>query len=221
VFAKVWTFLGKEFLVEWRERYALSGILLYLLSTIFIVYFSFKLKLNHLNSTVWNALYWIIILFVGINAVAKSFMQESQHKVLYYYTIISPLHIIISRMLYNFALMLGLSLLGLLVFILVVGNPVLTYELFLLNVFLGVTALSVTFTLVSGIASKGQNKSTLMAVLGFPLIIPILLLCVKVSDSAMLGMSITGSGDELLSLLAINLISISMTLILFPYLWRN
>jgi len=60
-----------------------------------------------------------------------------------------------------------------------------------------------------------------MAVLGFPLIIPILLLCVKVSDSAMLGMSITGSGDELLSLLAINLISISMTLILFPYLWRN
>jgi hypothetical protein len=44
---------------------------------------------------VWNSLYWIIILFSAVNAVAKSFVQEHQGRQLYYYMIASPEAIIL------------------------------------------------------------------------------------------------------------------------------
>ena len=66
----------KEWKVEWRNRYALNGLLLYLISTIFICYMSFNVKVNQLNPLTWNALFWIIMLFAAVNAIAKSFMHE-------------------------------------------------------------------------------------------------------------------------------------------------
>jgi hypothetical protein len=36
---------------------------------------------------VWNGLFWTIQIFVCVNAVAKSFLQESRARMLYFYTI--------------------------------------------------------------------------------------------------------------------------------------
>ena len=51
------TLIKKEFLSEWRQRYALNGIILYLASTIFVVYMSFKLKAGAIDEPTWNALF--------------------------------------------------------------------------------------------------------------------------------------------------------------------
>ena len=53
--------LGKELILEWRQKYALNGILLYLTSTIFICYLSFSLGSGQINAASWNALLWIIL----------------------------------------------------------------------------------------------------------------------------------------------------------------
>src|SRR6185503_19853328 len=79
--------IGKELLIEWRQRYALGGMLLYVIVTVFICYLSFK---NVIEVSTWNALFWIIILFASINLSAKSFLQESKGRLLYYYTLSSP-----------------------------------------------------------------------------------------------------------------------------------
>ena len=60
----------KEMMLEWRQKYALGGILLYVTSTVFVVFLSFVKVLPD----VWNALFWIISLFASVNAVAKSFV---------------------------------------------------------------------------------------------------------------------------------------------------
>ena len=109
---KVLTLMLKEWKVEWRNRYALNGLLLYLISTIFICYMSFNVKVNQLNPLTWNALFWIIMLFAAVNAIAKSFMHEKPGHLLYYYTLFSPQTLIIARLLYNALLMLVLALSG-------------------------------------------------------------------------------------------------------------
>lgn len=214
-------FIKKELKIEWRNKYALNGILLYLVSTIFICYLSFNVKANQLNVVTWNALFWIIILFASINAVAKSFIQEKQERLLYYYTIISPQALIFARIVYNALLLALVALLGFFFYSLILGNPVINIWLFLAIILLASVGFSSTLTLISAIASKAGNNQTLMAVLGFPIILPMLLMVIKVSKNAIDGLELAASIDELITLLAINIIVGAVSFLLFPYLWRS
>ncbi|MCA6078260.1 heme exporter protein CcmB [Fulvivirga sedimenti] len=213
--------IAKEWQVEWRQRYALNGLLLYLVSTIFICYLSFNVKVNQLNPLTWNALFWIILLFSAVNAVAKSFMQEHQGRLLYYYSLFSPQVLILARLIYNTALMLGLSIVGFLMYALVLGNPVGDMAYFFLSVVLGSMGFSVTFTMISAIAAKAGNNQTLMAILGFPIVLPMLLMVIKLSKNALDGLERSASTDELLTLIAINVLVGAVSFLLFPYLWRT
>jgi heme exporter protein B len=48
-----------------------------------------------------------------------------------------------------------------------------------------------------------------------------LLMLMKVSKNAMDGLDWASSSDEILTLLAINAIVVSLSYVLFPYLWRS
>ncbi len=213
--------LKKEIILEWRTRYALNGILLYVVGAVFICYLSFRLRGGALNVVTWNALFWIIMLFAAVNAVGKSFLQEQRGRLIYYYTIASPQGIIVAKMLYNTLLLLLLATICLVVFSVVMGNEVQNGGLFTVNLLLGAVGFSVTLTMVAGIAAKASNSSTLMAVLSFPIMIPLLLMVMKISKNAIDGLDPTVSYDELVVLLAINGIVASLSYILFPYLWRS
>jgi heme exporter protein B len=213
--------IQKEITLEWRQKYAINGILLYVVSAVFITYLSVGAKQGNIGVPTWNALYWIIIMFSAVNAVAKSFVQEHQGRQLYYYMIASPESIIISKMIYNTILTLILALLGYLVFSIILGNPVADQGMFVLNLILGAVGFSACLTMVSGIASKASNNATLMAILSFPVIIPILLMAIRVSKNAIDGLDWSVSVDKIITLIAINAIVAVTAYILFPYLWRS
>lgn len=75
--------IKKDILLETRQQYTFYGILLYVASTIFVVY----LSMGQPEDRVWNALFWVVQLFICINAVAKSFLAESRGRMLYFYSI--------------------------------------------------------------------------------------------------------------------------------------
>jgi heme exporter protein B len=205
----------KEIKLEWRLKYAFSGVLLYLFSTVFIIYIS----LFEMKPEIWNALFWIILLFTSVNAIAKSFLQESSGRLLYYYFIVSPQAVLLSKMIYNTALMLLLSVLGLIVYSILVGNPVSLPLYFLFTVVAGSISFSLIFTMMSAIASKAGNNFTLMAILSFPVIIPVLLLLMKLSLSSITGNAFPLKDFFLLALM--DVIVVMTAYILFPYLWRD
>jgi heme exporter protein B len=217
--------LKKEVILEWRSKYAFNGILLYIVSTVFVCYISFNLNPGFKESEgypiVWNILFWIIMLFASVNAIAKSFLQESKARLLYYYSIADPKAIIISKTIYNALLMALLSVLALLVYMLFFPNTVNDLLFYFVAVLLGSMSFSTVFTMLSAIASKAGNNGTLMAILSFPVIIPVILLLVKVSKAAMDGIDRSLSFGNIGVLLAINVIVIASSLILFPYLWRD
>ncbi|MFT5884256.1 MAG: heme exporter protein B [Arcticibacterium sp.] len=213
--------LGKELTLEWRNKYAFNGMILYLVSTVFICYLSFRIKSNALSPPVWNTLFWIIILFTAINAISKSFSQESNHRQGYYYSLVSPEAVILSKLLYNFILMLLLAFIGFGIYILFLLNPVQNIPLYLLSLVLGALGFSGVLTLVAGIASKAENTGSLMALLSFPIIIPMLLMLMRLSKNAMDGLAFSVSKDEIMTLVGIDIIVIALSFILFPYLWKS
>ncbi len=218
---ETWALVKKEVLIELRMKYAVSGMILYLVSSIFLGYITFSLGKASLNVPTWNVLFWVIMLFVATNSTAKSFVQESKGLLLYYYSIASPLSIILSKIIFNCMLMLFLMVFGFVIYSLLLGNIVADIPLFLLNLCVGAIGFSCTFTMISSIASKASNSGTLMAILGFPIIIPMLLLLIKISKFAIEGLDRSTVYDELTLLLAIIIIAISTSIILFPYLWRS
>jgi heme exporter protein B len=211
----------KEMQMEWRQRYAIHGLLLYLASTIFVCYLSFKAKQQAINPITWNTLFWIILLFIAINAIGKSFTQESSQRNLFYFTLVSPEAVIYAKIIYNSLVMIGVSFVGILFYSWVMGNPVGNMPLYLLSIILGSIGLASTLSLMAGIAAQAENSATLMAVLSFPIIIPLLLLLLKLSKSAMDGISIQENWDEIAILGALNTIVVVLSGILFPYIWRH
>ena len=209
--------IKKELLLEWRSKYALNGVLLYVVSTVFVCYLSFV----SVEKITWNALFWIIMLFASINAVSKSFLQESKGRQLYIYTIASPLALIISKTIYNVLLMMLLTVIALGFYSLVFNYVPEDLGLYIVATLLGSLSFSTIFTMVSAIASKAGNGGMLMAILSFPVIIPVLIVLIKLTKNAIDGLDRSVSMDEIGILLIINALVMAVSLILFPYLWRD
>lgn len=209
--------VAKELKLEMRNKYALGGILLYVVSTVFVSYLSFK---RIINPATWNALFWIILLFASINAITKSFMNETRGRLLYLYTLVSPQAVILSKIIYNSFLLTVLSGLCLLVYTLFIGNIIQDVPLFLLTLLLGSFGFSSLLTMVSAIASKTNNNFTLMAILSFPIMMPLLMVLIKLSKNAIDGLE-HWDLNFILILMFLNVIIVALSYLLFRYLWRE
>ena len=115
--------------------------------------------------------------------------------------------------------MLGLLAFG--AFGLVAGNPVKNTPLFLGTLFLGSLGFSITFTFISAIAAKANQAATLMAILSFPVILPILLNLIKLSAVALRLLQDTAWRTDVYTLVSIDAILVVLSFILFPFLWKD
>jgi len=211
------TLLKKDMLLEFRQQYTFFGILLYIASTTFVIY----LTMGQPDDEVWNGLFWITLLFICINAVARSFLQEGKGRMLYFYTIASPIHFIFSKLIYNSLLMCFMSGLSLLLFTLLLGNPLEHSLLFFGLSCLGGISLSLVFSFLAAIASKAQQPSAIMAILGFPLIIPQLMLLMKIANIAFADVVQNGLPELVGLLCGFDIMIVALSYILFPFLWKE
>ncbi len=238
IFSQTDSLIKREILLEQRQKYALYGVLLYVISTIFICKFSFLGKFDFhslqdkrftarfpqmadLMVTTWNSLFWIILLFASVISVARSFSQETRGRLLYLYTIADPRSVFLAKLLFNILLMIFIGLVGLVVYSFFIGYPVVDNGFFLMTLVLGSTGLSCAFTMISAIASKAGNNFTLMSILGFPVVLPLLMLTIKISSHAVDGIVWIEKWNYVAALGLLNLMVIALSYLLFPYLWRD
>ena len=211
------TLIKKDILLESRQQYTLYGILLYVASTSFVIY----LSMDQPEDKVWNGLFWITQLFICINAVAKSFLQESRGRMLYFYSIAGAKDFIISKLVFNLLLMMVMSLITLALFTLLLGNPINKLMTFTGITLLGGASLSLVFTFLAAIAARAQQSAALMAIMGFPIIIPQLLLLMKIAVPAFSDVVMEGWSQLIYSLIGLDVLIVALAIILFPFLWKD
>ncbi len=174
-----------------------------------------------MNPVTWNALFWVIILFGAINTASKSFLQETKGRGLYNYLLYPPQSLILAKIIYNSVLLCAVNLVSLLFYSWFIGSHIQDLAVFVLNLLLSSVALSGVLTLTAGIASKAHSGFTLMAILSFPLTLPLLLVALKISKNAVDGLAFSVSFSYLITLALMNVIIVVLAFLLFPYLWRE
>jgi heme exporter protein B len=217
MYKRIIALLQKEILIELRLQYSFYGILLYVASTSFMLF----MAINKPEKNVWIGLYWIILLFASVNAVAKSFLQESKNRMLYYYTITSATEFIIAKLIFNTLLMLVVTLFSWLLIQLFLGNPIIKPGLFIIVSILGSLSLGFLFTLLSAVAAKAQQNAALMAILGFPLIVPLLLVLIKLSHIALTISDVNYPLGLLGILVGYNILLLMLSNLLYPFIWKD
>src|SRR6185369_16012621 len=127
-----------------------------------------------------------------------------------------PADFVLAKLLFNSVLMLVMSLLSLLLFTLFLGNPLQKILPFIGLVLLGGWSLSLVFSFLAAIAARAQQNAAIMAVLGFPLIIPQLILLMQLSKAAFAPL-ITIPLTTILLLVALDILVIMLVVILFLF----
>lgn len=219
--AEIAHLLALEWRLDRRQKHAWGGMALYVVSTVYVCYQG----VHHLPALpVWNALFWIILLFAAFNALARSFQREDAGRQLYLHTLASPRSVILARTLYNALTMAALSLLSLGAYALFIGDAPLEHArqgVFVLTVVLGGTGFALVLTLIAALAARAGNGVGLMAVLGLPIVLPMLLSVMKASKLALDGLPFSVTGQYLGWLLCIDVLTVALAWLLFPYLWRD
>jgi heme exporter protein B len=208
----------KDFKLELRSKQNLFGIIVYAFSTIFILY----LSAGQPESTQWNALFWITQLFIVVNAVVKSFVGEPHGRYLYYTTLVKPNAYLYSKIIVNLLYMVIIGTLSLVAFRFFLGDPIVNGWFFWGITLLGGLGLTIVFTMLSAIASKARQQASLLAILGFPIIIPQLSLLLRLSKAGFGEVFKEGAVLQIVLLLTgLNFLCLIMASILFPFIWKD
>jgi heme exporter protein B len=86
---------------------------------------------------------------------------------------------------------------------------------------LGASGFAGIFTLISAISARTNNTMGIMAILGFPLILPLLTTLILLSDVSLRGLTWEYGYREVMILGGINVLVAALSYLLFPYLWRE
>ncbi|MEM7573676.1 MAG: heme exporter protein CcmB [Bacteroidota bacterium] len=223
--------LRQELRTEWRDRSTIVGVLLYVAASVVLVYSA----LNQFSPLIWNALFWVLLFFAAVSSVGRAFRKESGRRHLYWYSLVAPEALLVSKLIYNSLFLFGLgSFIWLLLGLFSGGNPVAHPQIFLTALALGSLGLATTFSFLAAIGMRAGGGATLLTVLAFPLLIPLLFLLVRAGlhslDPAQAGsdgpflsrLQIEGGLPQVFTfLLGLDLILLAVALLLFPFVWRD
>ncbi len=218
---QVQAIITKDLRTEWRSKHALGSVFLYVVASIFVAYSGFY---QIVDLPTWNTLFWIIVLFAAFNASARSFTSETSGRRLYLYTLARPEAVVLGKMIYNAILLLVMVLTSFAVYAGMIGTGPLEntdpYSL-LLALTLGAIGLAFILTLIAALAAQTDNNLGLMAILGLPVILPMLLILIRFSKNAIDGIAWSVNYTYALQFSVIMILSAALSYILFPYLWRE
>jgi heme exporter protein B len=214
--SQLWAALHKDALLQWRTRTQLLAVFAFGASTLLLFSFAIGPDAQALRQHSAGFL-WLSLLLSSTLTLAKSFQSEMEDRALEGLLLLpaDPRALYYAKALANWAqlMLLGTALVPIMVVLYDAGT---SRVLALLGVIaLGAAGLSAPGTLYAAMSSQARAKQTLLPLLLFPLIVPVLLSAVKASSLVILGdpMGQLGSWTQLL--FAFNLIHWSLCGILF------
>lgn len=191
--------------------------MLYIFATVLVLYYSL-IKIERFH---WPGIIWILFIFLAINSSGQSFSREIRHRQWYLYSIAHPLAIYFSKLIFNFLALLMLNIMALALLNIFFDLPVFNSILLINTLVLSTLGISSIFTFVSLMAGKAYDQGGLIAILSIPLLFPILMAGSRLLMVAFSLLSDSSYVSDYASIIGIDIVSIGLSIILFPILWRD
>lgn len=210
--------MRKDLLIEWRTRARLNALVFFAISTLLLFSFALGANTTALRAHA-SGYFWLAIVFASILSLSESFRIESENHALEGLKLAATdaRAVFIGKALGNTVLLWGLGLilspLSIAVFDLRVKM-----SLWLLIGIIGIGAMSISAagTFYSAIASNARARDVLLPILLFPVLVPVLISCVKATALIFDGDAMGQMGSWLTMLGALNVIYWALGLVLFP-----
>jgi heme exporter protein B len=215
---KWWQLVSHEFRMDFKSQHILWSILLFSTACIYTLYLVYP---DIQETKVFISFGVLSAVFSGFHTMQKDQQRLSKGQLIYWYTLVHPRTFVMAKMTYNAFFVFLLNLLQALLLIFYFGgdafHPSSLLQLFL-AISLGSTAMGIGLTMASAIAQRTQQPTTILAILGFALLMPTLFAYVSLLNGIMMG-AIHFLAWPLIIIM--NVIPFLLSSILFPYLWRE
>ena len=221
----VWAVARKDVRIELRTRYALNAMVLFAVTTAVMV--SFRLgplgvsRDGRAVSTM-AVLLWVAIFFAAMNGLSRTFVREEETRTVTLLRLSAPpLAVYLGKLLVNLGLLVVLETLVALLFVGLMNVPIAQPGLFALTLAVAGFGLAGATTIVAALVSKADGRSALFTILAFPLLLPLLIIAVEVTEIALSGGGWPNALGGLQVLAAYALAQTVASLLLFELTWES
>ena len=213
--------IKKDLIDECRTRFAFTSIILFAMTTLVMV--SFSTGAFVLDSGMDAAFLWIIIFFSSMTALARSFIKEEEQgtaRILRIST--TPEVIFIAKLMFNLVMLLGLLAVLYPLYLILMNPPAAKNNLLvMLFLILGSSCLAGTTTILAAIVSQAGAKHTLLPIIAFPVLLPVLLTAIRGTSLVLAGKFLNAVLPDLIFLFSFLVIIVTASLLLFPFVWED
>ncbi|HEY8022568.1 MAG TPA: heme exporter protein CcmB [Thermoanaerobaculia bacterium] len=210
----------KDWRCEFRTRYALNTLALFAFTTLVVVSASLGPlgAAREMALTVLPVLLWLILLFAAAAGLPRAFVEEEEtHTATALRLAATPSALYCGKLAYGITLTVALEILVAPIYAAMVSLAVASPGLLVATLAAGGLGLAAGSTLIAAIIAQAQGRSTLFAVLAFPVLLPPLLLAVELTRNAVGGQP---AGIALVQLLLYDAVITIAGLMLFPLIWN-
>ncbi len=211
----------KELVSEFRTRYALNALLMFVVSTLAMAVFS--LGDNGAPYEILCGMLWIIIFFSAMSGLSRTFVTEEERGTsLTLRLLTKATNVYIGKLIYNIVLITSLSVFISILYQLVVdGFVVQSFSIFWTTLILGSIGLAGASTILAAIIAKANTKGTLFPVLAFPILLPLLLTCIKATILSVEGAFFVEAVKDFQILISFTIVMVVASLMLFNFVWND
>jgi heme exporter protein B len=96
-----------------------------------------------------------------------------------------------------------------------------TQSIFWITILLGSVGLAGASTILAAIIAKANTKGTLFPVLAFPILLPLLLTCIRATVLAVEGAFLSEAIKDFQILISFSVVMIATSLMLFQFVWND
>jgi heme exporter protein B len=206
---------------ELRTRYAISALLMFVVTTIAILMFS--LGSEEAPQEVLSGMLWVVIFFAAMSGLSRTFVAEEERgTTMTLQLLTSPGAVYFGKLLFNLVLVTGLSVFTVLLYALFINGFVIqNVLLFTLTVALGSVGFSAAATIIAAIIAKAATRGTLYPVLSFPVLLPLLLAVINATRLAAEGAPLADAAGEFQLLVSYIVVVVTASALVFEYVWKE
>jgi heme exporter protein B len=215
--------LRKDLRIEFRTRYGVSAVIMFLLITVAVILYSTPGE--QLQPSILSAFLWIALFFGAMTGLARSFVSEEERGtslILRLYA--SGESVFIGKLIYNLGLMIALAISALLFFQFFFTRDfhIRDWPIFALQLFLGAVGIAAVSTILSALISRASQKGALLPIVALPILMP---LVIATTDAMRITLEVpsawAGARGDILILISFDIAMVLVSYVLFGVIWKD
>jgi len=216
-----WAVFRKDWRSELRTRYAVSALLMFVVTTVAVIMFS--LGGESASPDVLSGIFWVIVFFAAMSGLSRTFIAEEERgTAMGLQLLVTPSAVFVGKLLFNLILLAAVNAVVVaLCLLLVNGFAIAAPSIFLVTLVLGTAGMAAASTVIAAIIARANTKGTLYPVLSFPILLPLLLAVINATRLASEGAPFGEAGGEFQLLISYIVVVVAASLVLFEYIWKD